>query len=335
MTMALPDSRPSLAFAPMESLGSAIYRRLHAEHFGGVDRYYIAFVTPTREPRFTARQLKELSASANDIAHTVPQLLTRRAEDFLWAARTLLDMGYPEVNLNLGCPAGTVVAKGKGAGFLRDRLALQRFLDTIFEAEPDIALSIKTRLGWASPEEFEPLIDLFNRYRLTRLTIHARVKTDQYRGHARREAFERFAPKLAMPLGYNGDIVTAEDIRACEKRHPQLDEIMIGRALIADPALLRKYNGGAPVSCEELLAFSDALLEAHAVAWNSRKNSLMRMKEYWFYFANLFEDSGIAFKALVKSSTEYDYRKALESLCAHPMRKEPRFGWFKPLPLVD
>lgn len=102
----------------MEGLTGYVFRRLHQSFFGGADAYYIPFVTPTQEPRFTERQLKDLAPSVNRGIHCVPQLLTRRPEDFVWAVKTLLDMGYDEVNLNLGCPAGTVVAKGKGSGFL-------------------------------------------------------------------------------------------------------------------------------------------------------------------------------------------------------------------------
>lgn len=124
-----------LDFAPMESLGSVVFRRAHARLFGGVDRYFIAFVTPTREPHFTERQLREIAPEANVGFVAVPQLLTRRAEDFIWAAHALADLGYREVNFNLGCPAGTVTAKGKGAGFLRSPDELERFL-RLFSKNP-------------------------------------------------------------------------------------------------------------------------------------------------------------------------------------------------------
>lgn len=109
---------PELTAAPMEGLTTVVFRRLHARLFGGADRYYLPFVTPTREPRFTERQMRELAPGANEGIPAIPQLLTRSVEDFVWAAKALADLGYQEVNLNLGCPAGTVTAKGKGSGFL-------------------------------------------------------------------------------------------------------------------------------------------------------------------------------------------------------------------------
>lgn len=141
-----------LAAAPMEGLTTAVFRRLHHQYFGGTDLYYIPFITPTVEPKFTDRHLKELSPEVNAGIPVVPQLLSNRSADFIWAAKALQDLGYKEVNLNLGCPSGTVVAKGKGSGFLRDLYALERFLDEIFSAGITVPISIKTRLGWANSE---------------------------------------------------------------------------------------------------------------------------------------------------------------------------------------
>ena len=200
-----------LDFAPMESLGSVVFRRAHARLFGGVDRYFIAFVTPTREPHFTERQLREIAPEANVGFVAVPQLLTRRAEDFIWAAHALADLGYREVNFNLGCPAGTVTAKGKGAGFLRSPDELERFFAAVFEKPLPIAVSLKTRLGWSDVSEFERLADVFNHFPFASVTVHARLKTDLYRGHARLDAFEDAVGLLVHPVIYNGDIVTDND----------------------------------------------------------------------------------------------------------------------------
>ena len=322
----------TLDFAPMESLGSAVFRRLHARYFGGVDHYYIAFVTPTREPHFTARQLRELAPEVNAGLNAIPQLLTRRAEDFLWAAKTLSDMGYREVNLNLGCPAGTVVAKGKGAGFLRDPAELECFLQKIFDANLPIAISVKTRLGWSNPAEFEALAEIFNHFPISQLTLHARVKTDFYKGHARLDAFEEALKLLKMPVGFNGDIVTTSEIVAAKKRFPSVSQIMVGRGLVADPALFRKARGGAAATKEELRSFTEELFSNYSSLWGNPRNALMRMKEYWFLLSNLFDgDVTRDLKALFKARTEKDYATALDVLFSEPLRSEARFGWFKPL----
>lgn len=315
----------------MEGLTGATFRRLHAQYFGGVNRYFIPFITPTVQPRFTDRQLRELLPQINGNACCVPQLLTRRAEDFLWAARALYDMGYPEVNLNIGCPAGTVVAKGKGAGFLREPFVLEAFLERIFDEGLPIAISVKTRLGWSSEDEFDRLCTIFNRFPIACLTIHPRLKIDLYKGHIREHVFSRLAPTLNMPLGFNGDLVTNTDITNCRLRYPKLKQIMVGRALIADPAIFRKVRGGQPASREEIAAWTDVLLDAHADLWGSRKNALMRMKEYWFLLANLFENSEKITKKIFKAKNESDYQEARKELLDQPIRPQARFGWYKAL----
>lgn len=332
-----------LTAAPMEGLTTVVFRRLHAGMFGSADRYYIPFVTPTREPRFTDRQLRELAPEANRGLTAIPQLLTRNVEDFIWAAKALADMGYAEVNLNLGCPAGTVTAKGKGSGFLQHPQELYVFLSRIFEADLPIGISLKTRVGFRDPAEFENLADLYARFPMTRLIVHPRLKTDLYRGRVRLDVLEKALPALPMPLGYNGDVTTPADIENARLRFAAasggLVEVMVGRALMADPALFRKARGGAPATVSEILSFHEALFASYAELFDSQKNAMMRMKEYWFYQLCLFgEDSEEdalkkAASAIFRSRQVADFeaavRNALESFA---LRRDARCGWYKPLP---
>lgn len=333
---------PQLTCAPMEGLTTVVFRQVHARVFGCVDRYYIPFVTPTREPRFTERQMRELSPEANSRFTAIPQLLTRSVEDFVWAAKSLRDMGYEEVNLNLGCPAGTVTAKGKGSGFLRTPTELETFLERIFEADLMIGISIKTRLGWSNTEEFEDLARIYARFPLTRLIVHARLKTDLYKGDARSEIVEAALPLLPVPYGCNGDIVTPADIENAQKRGGQapggLAEIMVGRALMADPALFRKARSGRAAALAEILAFSDELFETYAERFESRKNALMRLKEYWFYQSCLFgrddEDEAVrrASSRLFRCKEPDDFQAALRDFTSNfELRRDARFGWRKSL----
>ena len=142
-------------FAPMEGLTDSVYRRLHHKYFGGVDRYFMPFLSPTIHRTLTHKEDRELPMADSVPFQAVPQILTKAAEDFLWAAQVCADRGYVEVNLNTGCPSGTVVAKGKGSGMLRDLSELDRFLNKIFSESP-LPISVKTRLGLLEPEEFAP-----------------------------------------------------------------------------------------------------------------------------------------------------------------------------------
>ena len=255
-----------------------------------------------------------------------------RTADFLWSAKALADMGYDEVNLNFGCPAGTVVAKGKGSGFLREPEAMIRFLDEIFSADLPIAISVKTRLGWASEDEFDRLVDVYNRFPMKRLTVHPRLKSDHYKGSVRLETLDRLYPSLRMKVGYNGDVVTPADAVAMTERYPGIDQMMIGRALMADPALLRKIRGGEPATEAELDDFRRDLFESYTAAFGSLKNAMMRMKEYWFYQLALYDESERPAKEIFKSKTPEAFADAVRRLVETcPLRRDARASWYKPL----
>ena len=168
-------------FAPMEGLTDSVYRRLHNGYFPGVDQYYMPFISPTVHRSLTPREARELPRADSEAFTAIPQIMTKVPEDFLWAAGQCAELGYGEVNLNLGCPSGTVVAKGKGSGMLADPESLDRFLDGIFSASP-VPVSVKSRLGLTDPQEFPRLLEVFNRYPIAELTLHPRVRKAFYSG---------------------------------------------------------------------------------------------------------------------------------------------------------
>jgi len=321
-----------LILAPMESLTGIVFRRRHHEFFGGVDRYYTPFVTPTVEPEFTERQMRELSPEANRGMNVVPQLMAKDADRFLWAAKRLAELGYSEVNLNLGCPMGTVTGKGKGCGFLRHPDELREFFESVFAEPLPIAVSVKTRLGWNTEEEFDDLIRVYADFPISELVIHARVRNDFYKGDPRTECFLRALPKLPMPVGFNGDIHLVSQISEWEKTHPELQSLMIGRASVANPAIFREARGGAPASGEELAAFHDALMADYAAAFGSIGNTVGHMKQYWFYMKNMFEGGEKLFKQLLKTKNVSDYESLVQEIATTlPIRTEPAYGWWKPV----
>ena len=230
--------------APLQGITTYIYRRAHAEIFGGVDRYFMPFLSPAAEHIITDRELRDILPAHNRGIDAVPQVMTRKAEDFLWAAGELAAMGYREINLNLGCPSGTVTAKGKGAGFLTDPAGLDAFFAEVFRAGMPAGtnLTVKTRLGMKDEGEFPALLEIYNRYPIGELTIHPRIREDFYKRPVRRDAFAAALADCRLPVCYNGDIVTAADAAAVRERFPTVDAWMLGRGLIADPALARKIR---------------------------------------------------------------------------------------------
>ena len=311
----------NLDFAPMEGITGAVFRRLHHSFFPGVDRYYTPFLSPTADHRFTPRELREILPEHNGGVTLIPQLLTKQPADFLWAAGELHAMGYRELNLNVGCPSGTVTAKGKGAGMLADLQTLERFLDEIFAAAP-CAVSIKTRLGLEDPEEFVPILELYNRYPICELIIHPRVRKDFYRHPVRTEYFDRALDHCKCPISYNGSIVTVQDYDACVSRYPQITSVMIGQGLVSDPFLAGRIRHGMQSDRQTLQQFHDALLDAYADLFGSRNNAAKRMKELWFYLIRLFEGSEKYGKKIMKSKNWEEYQLAVSAV-------------FRDLPLLD
>jgi len=289
-------------FAPMEGLTDSIYRRLHHKYFPGVDRYYMPFLSPTIHRSLTHKEDRELPMADSVGFAAVPQVLTKVPEDFLWAAEVCRDRGYEEVNLNIGCPSGTVVAKGKGSGMLRDPAALDGFLEEIF-AKSSLPVSVKTRLGLEKSEEFPAILEVLNRYPIKELTVHPRVRKQFYDGNVDMEMFDYAVKNSKNPLCYNGDILTLSQSEALLKTYPEIQSVMIGRGLIADPGML---SGGTDKAA--LKGFMDELMTVYEVEFGGSRNAIFRLKENWGFLHNRFEGCDKLWKRLRKTTDAAEFK---------------------------
>ena len=296
-------------FAPLDGITRAVYRRVWHKYFGGVDRYFIPFFSPTDQHILTDRDRREVGPENNAGLPAVPQVMTCRAADFLWAAELAADMGYTEVNLNLGCPSGTVTAKGKGSGFLAKPAELDRFFDQVF-SKVKLPVSVKTRLGISDPAEFEALMDIYDRYPIACLTIHPWVQKEKYRGQVHLEEFARALERSRNPVCYNGDLRTVEEVRTLEDRFPAVEAVMIGRGAVADPALPRKLRGGSAATKEELQAFMQELYREYQAFYGQVGTAAQRMREVWFYLIHLFEDADRLNKKMRRFKNPGEYEAA-------------------------
>ena len=302
--------------APMEGLTDRIWRQVHQKWFGAADaptRCYAPFLSPPENRVLIPKKMAELAPEANAGTVVIPQLLARDGELAAWMIGEVRKLGYTEVNLNFGCPSGTVTAKGKGAGMLRDPARLDAFLDAVFSAVEG-PVSVKTRIGVQKPEEFAALLDIYNRYPICELTIHPRVMKQLYRGQADRAAFAAALPECRMPVCYNGDVTTPEELHALEAEFPQLSGIMVGRGLIADPALFRRARGGAPASREELRGYCDDLYHGYTEAFGAASCAVSRMKAHWFYLIHRFEGADPLEKPLRKAREGWEYETVVNRI---------------------
>ena len=294
-------------FAPMEGITDDLFRTLHHRYFPGVDRYFTPFLSPT-EDGITKKERAQVLPENNPGLTLVPQLLTRQAESFLAAAKALEALGCTEVNLNLGCPSGTVTAKGKGAGFLAPfrRQELEEFLDRIFAACP-LDISIKTRLAMEDPEEFPAILELFNRCPVKELILHPRVRADFYKLPVRMEWFRYAMAHSRAPVCLSGGVAGKADFDRLMSDPAAPDAVMLGRGLVADPSLAEKCRGGAGADRATLEEFFGVLFQETASRLGNPRSTMFRMKELWSYFILLFDNREKYQKALRRATSVTEF----------------------------
>ena len=199
--------------APMEGITGFIYRNAYEKFFGNIDKYFTPFIVPTSSKSFKTKELRDVLPENNGDLNIVPQILTNDFEGFINTSRKLQQLGYNEINLNLGCPSGTVVSKNRGSGFLAKREELDKFLNDIFKIN-NMKISVKTRIGKDSPEEFYELIKIYNKYPMEELIIHPRTREDFYGNKPNLEVFKDALSLSTNQVCYNGDIFAVEDYKS-------------------------------------------------------------------------------------------------------------------------
>lgn len=304
----------SIYFAPLEGITGYIYRTTYEKYYGGVDKYFSPFVVTRDRGIMKKKELRDILPENNKGISLVPQLLTNQAENFIQAANQMGELGYEEVNLNLGCPSGTVVSKGRGAGFLGDLIHLERFLDAIFE-KVSCEISIKTRIGVEDVEEFSEILALYNRYPIKELIIHPRTRREFYKGTPHEEVFREAYSKSKNPLCYNGDVVCREDVYRLKNSYPGIKGVMIGRGFIARPGFIGNADGRADDGDKlALQAFMGELLARYREVMSGDIHALHKMKEVWLYLAPRFTNHEKYLKKIKKTNKMGEYLMTVEQL---------------------
>ena len=296
-------------FAPLEGITNHVFRRTYDKWFGGIDAYYTPFVTTRDGGIMKKKELFDIMPENNPGIRLIPQIMTTKADEFVQAATHMKELGYDEVNLNLGCPSGTVVPKGKGSGFLRRPDELDEFLYNIYEKCP-IDISIKSRIGFSDPEEFPRLLEIYNKYPVKLLVIHLRTREEWYRGNVHKESFEyawnNYNDKCK--LCYNGDIITSDDIDKIEKEFPYIGHVMIGRGYLTHPGFAG--NAEKKSSFEEkktVIGFIKNLQAEYEEILYGETPVLFKLKEIWGYLYESFPEDEKLFKRIKKTKHLKEY----------------------------
>lgn len=331
-----------IELAPMEGITSYIYRQTLNKYYGGVDTYFTPFISTHKDKELNFKEKNEIRPENNVGMTLVPQVLTANADEFLYTSGKIATFGYDHVNINFGCPSGTVTTKGKGSGALQDLENLDRVLEQIF-SRTELKVSIKTRLGFTNESEWENILKIYEKYPLEELIVHARVREDFYNGTARIEALKFCSTDFDVIRGsneitgrtecgsckysYNGDVYSFDDYVKVSERFSNLDAVMIGRGIIARPWLaaeIKKKTGGSDFiqsegvntsdGLETFKAFNLELVDRYDEIMPGEKNTLFKVKELWTYMIHPFDDDKKLIKAVRKCSSIRDYRLIINSL---------------------
>lgn len=304
-------------FAPFEGISWYLYRNLSAKHFEKADVYVTPFIAPNQMREMRESDKKDILPENNKDLHIIPQLIGNRADELVDTARQIHEMGYQEINLNFGCPSGTVVAKNKGAGMLKDLYFMEKFLYEVFEQLPDsMKLSIKTRIGLNDADEWEDILQVFNKFELSDLIIHARIRKDFYKGSPNWDAF-RFALECSKnPVCYNGDIWTVADYNRLVDTFPNVSSVMLGRGMLANPALLEEIKGIGKLDKKRLRDYHDEMYLMYQEHMSGDINVLHKMKEIWRYLAISLDKGEEYYKKIGKTKNLIEYKAVINALFA-------------------
>ncbi len=313
-----------ILFAPLQGYTTGIYRKAHAEIFGGIDAYYAPFLRienglpREKDLRDLEKNEKCANATRTNIK-VIPQIIANNVHEFKSLADALLQKGFTEIDFNMGCPYPMQVNRHRGAGILGDVHAVQEIMDEIgklssaaTKAAP-IKFSVKMRLGQESPNEAFALLPILNETPLTHITLHPRLGKQQYKGAIDFNSFERFYNECKLPLVFNGDITTVSQINQLESKYPKLAGVMIGRGLLARPSLAAEYKDTAP---QDLLGkiqqMHQVIFDNACKTYQGDSQILSHVQSFWDYLEPSIPKK--IFKKIKKAGKLDEYNEAIALL---------------------
>lgn len=297
--------------APMEGLTGHIYRRTYQKYFHNIDCYFTPFIV---NKKLSSKEINDILPENNPGMRVVPQIMSNNAENFLEVTEEIAKYGYDTVNLNLGCPSGTVVNKKRGAGFLAYPEELDTFLSNIYD-KSTLKISIKTRIGMNSEAEWEELLQIYEKYPIEELIIHPRIRQDFYKHPPRMEAYRKALERIKVPLCYNGELHSVEQYQKFTEQFPETKRVMLGRGILKNPGLVDEIKQPEKkLTKETLRAFHDDLRKEYSLVMSGDKNTLFKMKELWSYMGQSFTEPDKYLKKIRKSEHLAEYEVAVAAL---------------------
>ncbi len=307
----------AIYLAPFQGITNAVFRKVYTRHFKGIDKLFTPFFTNIYTKSLHPLKASELQNTIINGVPLVPQILSKEPDEILRFAHYVQDLGFDEINWNLGCPFPRVAKKKRGSGMLPYPGEVKKILDELMPRIP-VRFSVKARLGYEQYNEILNLVPVFNDYDISSLTIHARIGKQLYKGDVFLDNFQEILGKCKMPVGYNGDLFSLEDYKRIIERFPSLQIIMLGRGLLVDPFLpeiIKTEQYREEDEAKQILKrFIDDLYFETRKKHQDRLSALNGLKEYWWYFSFSFEKPGKVFNLVKKKKTFDDYEDAVNEV---------------------
>ncbi len=297
---AFMNQSQQIYLAPIQGLFNYHFRKVLTRHVKGFDKYFTPFVRTNGLDNYDPRDLREVTESVGCPVKTIPQVMGNRPELLIPLCERIQDMGFQEINLNMGCPYPMVTKKGMGAGILPDPEKIDSLLEAVF-SKMDITFSVKMRLGMEDKSEIEKIIPVLNSYPLHEVIVHPRLGKQMYNGEADLEAFSECLAQIKAPLVYNGDILTEEDYKEKKRRFEAVDTWMIGRGIAVNPFLAENITLQKEFDKSRFATFHQDLIAEYAVSYTGGEMQIvLKMIEHWFYFIRNFPGNEKQYKAIRK-----------------------------------
>lgn len=307
----------TLLSSPLQGFTDFRFRNAFNTYFGGIDTFYAPYIRFNNKLIIKSSYQRDLLPANNTVAHLIPQIMTNDVEEFLFVVKYIQELGYTELNWNLGCPYPMVTKRGMGSGLICDPEKINHILDRV-HAETDIRVSMKMRMGYENSEEILHVFPILEKYPIKNIAIHARIGKQLYKGGVDLESFQRCVDSSNQKLYYNGDITTVAGFKEMQERFPMIDHWMLGRGLIADPflpSMIKNNTTTYPQDRFEIFEkFHDTIYHEYDAALSGPTPIKMKMLGFWEYFATAFPNPQKTFKKIKKAGNPRNYQLAVKEI---------------------
>ena len=271
--------------APLQGFTEAVWRNVHSEVFGGIDGYYTPFLRYEHD-EIRSKDIRDVERKNNTAQNLVPQVIAATPDEIHPLLELVANEGYMRVDINMGCSFPLQMRKRHGAGLLPYPELVAALMAEVVK-HPEFSFSVKMRLGCNSKEEWKELMPILNEAPLRHITMHPRLGVEQYKKPVDMDAFGEFYAACKHPVIYNGDLNTLADIHRIEQQFPKLKGVMLGRGLLASPALGIEYRDGRGLDereqCHLVQRMHDTISRELMPRLQGNTQFLSKMKPYWEY----------------------------------------------------